>query len=57
MEYAFVAITTTNGKRSQATVAVFEHRHEAEAVVDLIENTALNNTVLVIVEREATEPE
>ena len=57
MEYALVASTNVNGKRSQTIVATFEHRHEAESVVDLIENTALDGTVLVIVEREATETE
>lgn len=57
MEYAVRAITYVNGVRSQTDVAVFEHWHEAEAVVDLIENTALDGAVLVIVEREATEPE
>ena len=57
MEYVLVAITTTNGKRSQVVVAVFEHRCSAEVVVDLVENTALDGAVLVIVEREAAEEE
>lgn len=57
MEYALAAITYVKDKRTIMTVAVFEHRHEAEAVMELIENTALDGAALATHKCEAPETE